>query len=210
MSQRSSSPQAQPEERHAPKTARGRRTLRLLLDAAAVEFGERGYHEAAISHITQRAGVGLGTFYVYFKSKEEMFRAVVADMGALTRRAIAAKVAGAKDRFEAEQLGVASYIDFVRDNLGLYRIVMEAQFVAPDAYADYYRVFSEAYRRQMSQAAARGEIRPGNDDVRVWMLMGASTFLGLRYGVWDKEAEAADIGASAADLVMYGLAPREK
>ena len=40
-----------------PRTERGRRTLRKLLDAAAIEFGERGFHEASISGITRRAGV---------------------------------------------------------------------------------------------------------------------------------------------------------
>jgi AcrR family transcriptional regulator len=203
MSQHSSSG-----EKVGPKTERGRRTLRRLLDAAAKEFGERGFHDAAISHITQSAGVGLGTFYVYFKSKEEVFRAVVADMGALTRSAIAERVGAATNRLEAEQLGIEAYIEFVRANHGLYRIVMEAQFVAPDAYADYYRVFSAAYRRQLAQAASRGEIREGQDEVRVWALMGASTFLGLRYGVWDKHADATAVAAAAADMVVYGLAPR--
>jgi AcrR family transcriptional regulator len=44
----------------APRTDRGRRTLRKLLEAAAKEFGVRGYHEAAITGITQSAGVALG------------------------------------------------------------------------------------------------------------------------------------------------------
>src|SRR3546814_14341597 len=54
-----------------PRTERGRRTLRKLLDAAAVEFGERGFHEASISAITRRAGTALGRFYTYFDSTEE-------------------------------------------------------------------------------------------------------------------------------------------
>jgi AcrR family transcriptional regulator len=87
MSQHSGSDPEVAEERSGPKTERGRRTLRRLLDAAGEEFGARGYHDTAISNIPQNAGVGLGTFYVYFKSKEEVFRALVADMGARTRHA---------------------------------------------------------------------------------------------------------------------------
>jgi AcrR family transcriptional regulator len=49
-----------------PKTERGRKTLRALLNAAAEEFGEKGFHDAAISQITARAGVATGSFYVYF------------------------------------------------------------------------------------------------------------------------------------------------
>lgn len=193
-----------------PKTDRGRRTLRRLLDAAGEEFGARGYHETAISHITQRAGVGLGTFYVYFKSKEEVFRALVADMGVHTRHALADAVKDAPNRLEAERLGIRAYLEFVRTHKSLYRVVMEAQFVAPEAYAAYYRVFSEAYRTQLDQAVARGEISAGDDEVRVWALMGASTFLGLKYGVWEDGADVAAVSEAAADLMINGLAPRAK
>src|SRR5690606_20430876 len=140
--------------------------LRRLLDAAGEEFGQRGFHETAISHITQRAGVGLGTFYVYFKSKEEVFRALVADMGARTRHALSESVKDAPNRLEAERLGIRAYLEFVRTHKSLYRVVMEAQFVAPEAYRAYYRVFSDAYGQQLSQAAKRGEISEGDDDVR--------------------------------------------
>lgn len=210
MSQYSGSPAETPEERSGPKTERGRRTLRRLLDAAGEEFGARGYHETAISNITQRAGVGLGTFYVYFKSKEEVFRALVADMGALTRHALRESIKDAPNRLEAERLGMRAYLEFVRNHKSLYRIVMEAQFVAPEAYRDYYRVFADAYRQQLRQAVARGEISAGEDEVRVWALMGASTFLGLKYGVWDDGAEVDAVAEAAAEFMIYGLAPREK
>lgn len=193
-----------------PKTERGKRTLRRLLDAAAEEFGTRGYHDTAISHITQRAGVGLGTFYVYFTSKEEVFRALVADMGARTRHALSESVKDAPNRLEAERLGIRAYLQFVREHKSLYRIVMEAQFVAPEAYREYYRVFSDAYRQQLAQAVARGEIRGGDDDVRVWALMGASTFLGLRFGVWEDAVNVESVAEAAADFMINGLAPRPK
>src|ERR1041384_1190915 len=82
----------------APRTERGRRTVRKLLEAAAQEFGRRGYHEAAITGITARAGVALGTFYTYFESKEELFRALVRDMSQATRAHVAEAVRGAPDR----------------------------------------------------------------------------------------------------------------
>ena len=48
-----------------PRTERGRRTRRAILDAAATEFGERGFHEASISGITRRAGVALGLSLIH-------------------------------------------------------------------------------------------------------------------------------------------------
>lgn len=210
MSQHSGSASELSEEKAGPKTERGRRTLRRLLDAAGEEFGQRGFHETAISHITQAAGVGLGTFYVYFKSKEEVFRALVADMGARTRHALSESVKDAPNRLEAERLGIRAYLEFVRTHKSLYRVVMEAQFVAPEAYRAYYKVFSDAYGQQLSQAAKRGEISDGNTDVRVWALMGASTFLGLKFGVWEDGADVNAVSEAAADLMINGLAPRAK
>ena len=64
----------------APRTARGERTLRKILDAAREEFGERGFSDSSIVGITQRAGVALGTFYTYFESKEALFQALVRAM----------------------------------------------------------------------------------------------------------------------------------
>ena len=210
MSQHSGSAPDLSEEKTGPKTERGRRTLRRLLDAAGEEFGQRGFHETAISHITQAAGVGLGTFYVYFKSKEEVFRALVADMGARTRHALSESVKDAPNRLEAERLGMRAYLEFVRTHKSLYRVVMEAQFVAPEAYRAYYRVFSDAYGQQLSQAAKRGEISDGDTEVRVWALMGASTFLGLKFGVWEDDADVNAVSEAAADLMINGLAPRAK
>jgi len=63
-----------------PRTERGRRTLRKLLDASAKEFGDKGFHDASVSSITRRAGVALGTFYTYFDSKDALFRALVLDL----------------------------------------------------------------------------------------------------------------------------------
>ncbi|MBX3560369.1 MAG: TetR/AcrR family transcriptional regulator [Sphingomonas sp.] len=192
----------------APRTERGRRTVRKLLEAAAREFGERGYHEAAITGITARAGVALGTFYTYFESKEELFRALVRDMSNATRSHVAEAVAGAPDRLAAERLGLAAFIAFTRQHPELYRIIEEAQFVAEDAYRAHYRSFVEGYREGLAAASERGEIVEGPDELRAWALIGMSVFLGMRYAIWDKSEDPAEIADRAIDLVAEGLRKR--
>jgi AcrR family transcriptional regulator len=192
----------------APRTERGRRTVRKLLEAAAKEFGQRGYYEAAITGITARAGVALGTFYTYFESKEELFRALVRDMSHATRSHVAEAVAGAPDRLAAERLGLAAFIAFTRKHPELYRIIEEAQFVADDVYREHYRSFVEGYREGLAQAAARGEIVEGPDELRAWALIGMSVFLGMRYAVWGKDMPPGEVADQAIDLVSDGLRAR--
>ena len=56
----------------APKTKRGERTRQKILDAAEREIGRKGFSEASISTITAEAAVGQGTFYLYFRTKEDV------------------------------------------------------------------------------------------------------------------------------------------
>ena len=48
-----------------------------LLDAALELFVERGFASTRLDEVAARAGVAKGTLYLYFASKEELFKAVV-------------------------------------------------------------------------------------------------------------------------------------
>ena len=48
-----------------------------ILDAALEVFGEQGYARARLEEVAQRAGVSKGTVYLYFDSKETLFREMV-------------------------------------------------------------------------------------------------------------------------------------
>src|SRR6476620_6885052 len=87
----------------APRTARGQRTMRKILDAAREEFGERGYSESSIVGITQRAGVALGTFYTYFDSKEALFQALVRDMSMQVRDNVGPALSGGTDGLDGQR-----------------------------------------------------------------------------------------------------------
>ena len=52
-------------------------TKEKILKAAEKEFSEKGFHGTQISHIIRSAGVARGTFYIYFKSKEEIFEEIL-------------------------------------------------------------------------------------------------------------------------------------
>jgi AcrR family transcriptional regulator len=188
-----------------PKTKRGLNTRNKLLQAAEIEFGEKGFHEAAISGITHRAGVALGTFYNYFDSKEEIFRSLVHYMSQRTRQWVVEHVAGAPDRLTAERLGLEAYIEFVRQHKGLYRIITEAEFVANEAFREHYESFARSYQANLREAGESGDIREGDYDTWSWAIMGIDVFLGMRYAEWDESRPASEIAAAVADLIANGL-----
>ena len=193
----------------APRTARGARTLRKILDAALHEFGERGFADSSIVGITTRAEVALGTFYTYFDSKEAVFRALVRDMSLQVRDSVAPSLDGATDALDAERRALAAFLRFVRGHKQVYRIIDEAEFVDPEGFRSHYESTAERIRARLGAGAGRGELRPEaaalGEEVTAWAIMGANVFLGLRFGVWGSEDEEA-VAEAANRLLRGGLA----
>jgi AcrR family transcriptional regulator len=192
----------------APRTDRGRRTLRAILDAAAEEFGSKGFYEGSISGITRRAGVALGTFYTYFDSKDAIFRALVRDMSEQVRDRVAPALRAAPDQIAAERAGLLSFLEFVRDHKEIYRIIDESEFVDPVSFRNHYATTAERIEQRLTAAAARGEVRTDVSDVHAWAIMGMNVFLGLRFGVWEEDRTPDAVADTVADMLRDGLAPR--
>lgn len=192
----------------APRTARGERTLRKILDAAQEEFGERGFGDSSIVAITQRAGVALGSFYTYFDSKEAVFQAVVRDMSAQVRDHVAPVLKEAADSLDGERLALESFLEFARAHRDVYRIIDEAEFVDPVAYREHYETTAKRIAARLVAARDAGELRRdySDDDLEVlaWAIMGANVFLGLKFAVWSK-ADAKRIAAITNRLLRKGL-----
>jgi AcrR family transcriptional regulator len=65
-------------EQRATRTEEGRRERRdAILRAAIALFAQRGFADAGVSAIARTAGVSHGTVFLYFASKEALFRAAV-------------------------------------------------------------------------------------------------------------------------------------
>jgi AcrR family transcriptional regulator len=60
--------------------ARGQRTRRKLLDAGVEVFASRGYHAARVDDVVKLARTSHGTFYLYFANKDDLFRALMAEV----------------------------------------------------------------------------------------------------------------------------------
>jgi AcrR family transcriptional regulator len=137
--------------------AQGQETVRKLLDAGLAEFKERGFHRARVDDVVQRAGVSHGTFYLYFASKEDLFKAlfrdalhdleeVTGDFPVVTRD-LAGRAALRK--------WVGQFIDAYAAHATVVRVIIQAQPVQEDVFADGIQLLfslSEAITTGMTAA----------------------------------------------------------
>ena len=170
-------------------TRRGQETRQRLLDAAEKVFGEVGYHDASIVKITEAAGVGQGTFYLYFATKKDVFDELVKDLNVRVRRAMSAGAEQGTTRPEKERLGFQAFFHFTAAHPALYRIIRQAEFVSPEMLHYHYEKLSQGYVEGLRSAMAAGEIDAGDPEIVAWALMGIGELVGMRWVIWDGGGE---------------------
>jgi AcrR family transcriptional regulator len=104
-----------------------------ILDAAREVFGDLGYDNATVRDIIRRTGLASGTFYNYFKSKEEVFDALADDGARRFRPILKAQHAKATD-FESYLRGaVKAYYEFIAFEQESWRLQRPAGETLPHA-----------------------------------------------------------------------------
>lgn len=202
-----------------PLTKRGAATRRRILEAAEQVFAELGYHDASISKLTERAGVALGTFYLYFDSKHTVFEALVIDLNTRVRQSMSESMAGADNRVEAERLGFEGFFRFTAEHPALYRVVREAALVSPQLMRLHYERIVSGYTDGLAAAQSSGDIDPQLDpEVTAWALMGMGELIGMKYLLWrDGDTAPQQIDPAVMDALgrfianaLGGTAPAPK
>jgi AcrR family transcriptional regulator len=188
-------------------SARGLETRAKLIQAAERVFAEHGYHDASVVKITEAAGVGQGTFYLYFATKQEIFDELVRDLNRRIRHAMAEQSKKGTTRVEQELLGFKGYFDFAAKHPGLYRIIRQSAFVSPDVFKWHYDRVSERYVAALREAVDRNELGAIDPEVAAWSLMSVGETIGLRWIVWGDGTVPEHVIAELGRIIAAILEP---
>jgi len=186
---------------------KGAATRQRLLDAAEQVFGDLGFHDASIVKVTEAAGVGQGTFYLYFPSKKGVFDELVRDLNRRVRHAMKEASSRGTNRLEAELLGFGAYFRFTAEHPAIYRIVRQAEFVSPEMLRYHYDRLAEGYVEGLRESMARGEVGEIDPEIAAWSLMAAGEMLGMRYILWGDGSVPGHVEAELARIIRSVLEP---
>nr|CCA86449.1 putative transcriptional regulator, TetR-like [Ralstonia syzygii R24] len=178
--------------------------------AAAEVVGEVGYAEASITMITQRAGVGQGTFYNYFKSRQDILDTLLPDLGEQMLGYVHEKAVGGLGFPDLEERSFRAFFDFIKQTPHFSRILNEAESFAPVGFQRHLDNVARRYIRFLKRSVKSGEFTEYSEaelEVIAYMLMAARSYLSQRYTTDDgRNVELPQSGAKAyMKFVLYGL-----
>lgn len=100
------------------------KTKENILKAAIELFSEKGYYETSMAAIAEKAGVGKGTLYWYFSSKDEMFKSLITEKIQELQPSIKNIIESGLPAEKAFQEFIRIMIKFMIENRNLSKIVM--------------------------------------------------------------------------------------
>ena len=173
-------------ENRRPADDLSRPPAERLLSAAEHLFGERSYWRTTVAEICAMAGIATGSFYAHFDSKAGIFAAVIRRINSDLRGAFRAALESAEENQRArERACFRAYCDLTSKRPWIYRIVREAEFVAPAEFRAYYERLANGYAGGVRTAQAEGDIDAGyNPEVIGYLYTGLGNFIGMRWAEW--------------------------
>ena len=187
----------------------------LIIEAASKVFAEKGFSGASIADIAAYAGIGKGTTYEYFDSKEDLFFAVfewhVEQSSQAATVNITALGGPASGRLSTINESLMNY--FV-DKMDIFSLVMEfwAASASSKSREHYKQAFKDTYREFRGIVSAliqdgieRGEFRPDVDVAAISAgIVGTWDAMFLQ-GWFDESFDIADTGRKCMAIFLKGL-----
>jgi AcrR family transcriptional regulator len=179
-------------------------TRRELLNAARRVLASKGYHRAKIADIAREADVGVGTFYLYYTTKEALFTELVEETARILKRQLDAVRAQVRDPRERSRASLEMFFQFAREHRELFRIVFGHGAEFHDVVRRAQARFVADVRANLREGMTRGVFRRNRPEVLAPALIGMSD----RVLSWWLEQEAVSLPAvteSLLDFVFHGL-----
>ncbi len=190
-----------------------------LIEAAIKVFREVGYAKARVSDIVSQAGVSQGTFYLYFKSKEDILRRIISSLKDNFNKALEdvdVVFAGetAEEMLHSLSMFLEKALAMHHENIGAAEIMWREGFghggVFAELYSETYSYFIEIIRARMKEAAARGLISCERIDDSAVFLVSLFERSSFYFMVIEGGVEIPRLASNLARFILFGLLPETK
>jgi TetR/AcrR family transcriptional regulator len=140
-----------------------------ILIAAMNLFAQKGFERTTVDEIADRASIGKGTVYLYFKTKEAIFRALI-EKGLNDMEQILTDIAAIPDFGRQIHAIIHNHLEYIETNQAFYRMFLKERLTIKLLSDDQaYRLVIKKHHslygmfaNLMQQGINQGYLRPGD------------------------------------------------
>jgi AcrR family transcriptional regulator len=184
---------------------RKEKTKHELLAAARKVLAEKGYHNAKIIDIAAAADIGVGTFYLYYPTKDALFLELIEE----TARALKEDIEAARSTVESavEKLRAANraFFHFAQKNRDLLKIIFGHGNTFNELLRQVYAMFVADAADRVTEGVSRTEFRPLPPYVVANALVGMAAQV-VSWWIEQEEPSAEAMAETMTDFILHGLA----
>ena len=185
---------------------RRERTRQELLAAATRVLAEKGLHDTKVADIAAAADVGVGTFYLYFPTKDALFDAVVEETVRRLKETVDRARTAARDPVERVRAANAALCRFAHENREVFRIVFGHAAAFNDVVRRAQELFTADAEETIREGIASGAFRPVPVEVAAQAMVGMATQI-LSWWTQQETIPLETIHETVTNLALRGLLP---
>lgn len=194
-------------------STRSEATKKKLFDAAMELIGERGFTDASVDEIVERAGVAKGTVYYHFTGKAELVEALIADrfapLAAAFREAAAAHTDNPRAAIEAI---VRAELEFLSEHSSFSKLLLTEMWREDRVWRktlvlareELFTVIRDVIRQGIASGEFRNDVEP---DFGASALFGMTATVALDWLAFDPDRPLETVLAQITKAAFNAIRP---
>lgn len=184
-----------------------------IVKAAAKCFAADGYHATQVSDIIKRAGIARGTFYLYFKSKHDIFHLILDEfIKRLNDQIWTIELADGKDPIDQLRKNCERVLDAILDRTEIGKIIFN-EAVGLDRVIDsrlkkFYAQLLSMIESSISRGIPLGLVRNLNPRIAACIVMGSFREILVQTAIFGNlKIDRGAMADGLIDVLMGGISP---
>lgn len=182
----------------------------LIIEAAEKIFSQKGFFQAKVEEIAAAAGVGKGTVYEYFSSKEEVFMEMIKE---ITKDIDLDYLNSSHFPSSTEKIReiMKEHLNFMLKHQNMARVMMQEHITMTDQILQHMKKTREDKLKSLEniivEGVGNGEFRQDiNSTVTAHLIFGATISLSGDIIEGDNALSVQELTDRAIDMMLYGIA----
>ena len=182
----------------------------LIIKAAEKVFSTKGFYQAKVEEIAAEAGVGKGTVYEYFSSKEEVFKEMLIYISREYVELLSERASGFRSAVDTIREIIEQHLVFMQERKDMARIFLQDHVTLSEDIHNWMKESRDNYLKSIEQIIIggidKGELRRDVNPMIVALLISGVTMSLSGFIIEEVETiDVKDLTDKMMDILLHGI-----